>query len=75
MCLALPYKILRIKGNLAEIESDGTRFDVATGLFPDIKEGDWVLVNLGSVVSKIDENEAREINELYAAMLETASQS
>jgi len=30
-------------------------------LFPEVEVGDWVLVNLGSVVVKIEEDEAKEI--------------
>ena len=66
MCLAIPYKVLEVEENSwAEIEVAGTRHKVSLQLFPEVEAGDWVLVNLGSVVAKIGEDEAGEIMHLY----------
>ena len=66
MCVAIPYKVLEVSDNeRAQIEVGGTRQQVSLALVPEVKVGDWVLVNLGSVVAKIDEDEAKEIISLY----------
>ena len=66
MCLAIPYKVLEVKKNSwAEIEVAGTRHKVSLQLLPEVEIGDWVLVNLGSVIAKIEEDEAGEIIHLY----------
>lgn len=66
MCVAIPYKVLEVSDNeRAQIEVGGTRQQVSLALVPEVKVGDWVLVNLGSVVAKIDEDEAKEIINLY----------
>lgn len=66
MCVAIPYKVLEVSDNeRAQIEVDGTRQQVSLALVPEVEAGDWVLVNLGSVVAKIDEDEAKEIINLY----------
>ena len=66
MCLAIPYKVLEVKGNSwAKIDVAGTRHKVSLELFPEVEVGDWVLVNLGSVITKIEEDEAEEIMHLY----------
>jgi len=66
MCVAIPYQVLEIDGNgLAQIEIGGIRRPVSLALVPEVKTGDWVLVNLGSAIAKIDEDEAREIISLY----------
>ena len=66
MCVAIPYKVLEVSDNeQAQIEVGGTRQQVSLALVPEVKVGDWVLVNLGSVVAKIDEDEAKEIISLY----------
>ena len=71
MCLAIPYKVLEVKGkSWAEIEVAGTQQRVGLQLFPEVEAGDWVLVNLGSVVAKIGEDEAREIIHLYQEIAE-----
>jgi len=71
MCLAIPYKVLEVKGNSwAEIEVGGARQEVSLRLLPRVKASDWVLVNLGSVVAKIEEDEAKEIMHLYQEIAE-----
>lgn len=71
MCLAIPYKVLEVKGDSrAEIEVAGVRHEVSLVLLPEVEVGDWVLVNLGSVVAKIEEDEAREIMHLYQEIAE-----
>ena len=71
MCVAVPYKVVAVKDNSwAEIEVAGARHDVSLTLLPEVGVGDWVLVNLGSVVAKIEEDEAREIVHLYQEIAE-----
>jgi len=75
MCLAIPYKVLEVKENSwAEIEVAGTKQEVSLRLFPKVEAGDWVLVNLGSVVAKIEEDEASEIIRLYHEIAEAEIQ-
>ena len=71
MCLAIPYKVLEIEdGTWAGIKVAGARQRVNVHLFPEVKAGDWVLVNLGSVISRIEEDEAKEIIRLYQEVAE-----
>ena len=71
MCLAMPYEVLEVKENSwAEIGVAGERHKVSLQLFPKVVVGDWVLVNLGFAVAKIEEDEAREIMQLYKDMAE-----
>jgi len=71
MCIAIPYKVLEVNGKgQAKIEVAGARHEVSLQLFPEVGAGDWVLVNLGSVVAKIGEDEAREIMHLYQEIAE-----
>jgi len=75
MCLAIPYKVLDVKGNSrAEIEVAGARHEVSLRLFPEVEVGDWVLVHLGSVVARIEEDEAGEIIRLYHEIAEAEIQ-
>jgi hydrogenase expression/formation protein HypC len=71
MCLAIPYKVLEVKENSrAEIEFAGARHEVSLQLCPEVKAGDWVLVNLGYVVTRITEDEAKEVMQLYQEIAE-----
>ncbi len=74
MCVAIPYQVVEVKENsLAEIEIAGVRHKVSLALVPDVNAGDWVLVNLGTVIARIDENEAKEIISLYKEIAEAAT--
>jgi len=74
MCVAIPYKILEVKDeSWAEIEIAGVRHRVSLALVPEVNAGDWVLVNLGSVIAKIEEDEAKEIINLYKEIAEAAT--
>ena len=74
MCVAIPYKVLEVKeDSWAEIEVNGARHRVSLQLLPEVEAGDWVLVSLGFVVAKIEEDEAREIKQLYREIAEADS--
>jgi len=76
MCLAVPYRVLEARGDSqAEVEVVGGRRKVSLEMFPEVEAGDWVLVNLGFVVGKISEQEAREIINLYQEIAETEASS
>ena len=69
MCLAVPGKVLEIREPGADapmsavgtVDFQGTRLEVGLAFTPEAKIGDWVLVHVGFALSKLDEQEAREI--------------
>jgi len=74
MCVAIPYQVLEVKENSwAEIEIAGVRHKVSLALVPEVNASDWVLVNLGTVIAKIEEDEAKEIINLYKEIAEAAT--
>ncbi|MHA1596234.1 MAG: HypC/HybG/HupF family hydrogenase formation chaperone [Candidatus Asgardarchaeia archaeon] len=60
MCLAVPAKILSIRGAKALVDFGGIRREVNIALLESPKEGDYVLVHAGFAIQKIDEREAKE---------------
>ncbi len=74
MCLAVPLRVQRIDGDLAEVELGGVTRTVSLVLTPDAKVGDYVLVHTGFAISILDEQEAQETLALFAE-LEEASQA
>lgn len=61
MCLAVPGKILKIRGNMrADVEIGGAIREVGLDMVPEAKEGDYVLVHIGYAIQTVDEEEARE---------------
>jgi len=76
MCIAIPYKVIEVKGEYqAEVEVAGNRRTVSLEIFPQVEVGDWVLVNLGFVMSKISEEEAKEVIQLYREMAQAEASS
>lgn len=62
MCLTYPVKIAAVENGLAKIE--GKDLEVKTALVPDVRVGDWILINAGLALKKISCREAEEINAL-----------
>ncbi len=60
MCLAIPGKVKKVKGNIAYFHYQGHEYECDVSLAGKVKTGDWVLMHDGRVLSKISEQEAKE---------------
>lgn len=60
MCLAIPGKIKKIKGNCAYFDYMNKQYCSDISLAPKVKIGDWILMHDGRALSKITEKEAKE---------------
>ncbi len=60
MCLAIPGKIKKIKGNTASFIYDKKEYKADISLAPEVAVGDWILMHDGRALSKISEAEAHE---------------
>ncbi|WRG40760.1 HypC/HybG/HupF family hydrogenase formation chaperone [Helicobacter pylori] len=70
MCLAIPSKVIAIKDNVALLETLGVQREASLDLMGEsVKVGDYVLLHIGYVMSKIDEKEALESIELYQEVI------
>ncbi|MGL2755469.1 HypC/HybG/HupF family hydrogenase formation chaperone [Helicobacter pylori] len=70
MCLAIPSKVIAIKDNVALLETLGVQREASLDLMGEsVKVGDYVLLHIGYVMSKMDEKEALESIELYQEMI------
>jgi hydrogenase expression/formation protein HypC len=72
MCLAIPARVIELKGDRAVVDAMGNRWNARTTLLPEVKVGDLVLVHAGFAISTVDEQEAKATWELYAQMESTA---
>ena len=66
MCLAIPAQIEDKEGQTATVALAGNRIKVSLALVPEAKNGDWVLVHAGYVITILDAEEARKTYELLA---------
>ena len=60
MCLAIPARIIELKGDNAVVDAMGNRFRAKTTLLENVRLGDLVLVHAGFAIAKVDEQEARK---------------
>lgn len=72
MCLAIPTRIIEIKGTNAVVEFGGVRKEIGLQLVPDAKVGDYVLLHAGFAIQKMDEGEARETLRLLEELIEVS---
>jgi len=66
MCLAIPARIVELKGENAVVDAMGNRYRASTTLLPTVKLGDLVLVHAGFAISLIEEEEAKKTWQLIA---------
>lgn len=68
MCLAIPSKVLSIdkEKNTAMLDTMGVRREASLDLMnEDLSVGEFVLLHIGFVISKIDEQSAIESLKIY----------
>ncbi|UCG66465.1 MAG: HypC/HybG/HupF family hydrogenase formation chaperone [Deltaproteobacteria bacterium] len=66
MCLGVPGKVVTVEGDFADVDFGGVRRKVSLLLYPEVGEGDYVLVHVGFVIQRLEEHEALETLELFA---------
>lgn len=60
MCLAVPLKLIEIKGKEAVGESMGMRRSVRVDFIEDPQPGDYVIVHAGFAIERLPEQQALE---------------
>ena len=64
MCLGIPAKVLKIEGDIAEVEVSGVVRKAGLHILPDAKVGNWVILHAGLAIQILNEEEAQETLEL-----------
>ena len=67
MCLGIPMQIKQINGYSARCEARGIERDASLLMMLDqeLQVGDYVMISVGNVVARIDEQEAHQAWSLY----------
>lgn len=73
MCLAVPLKIISIKGKIGIGELGGVRKKVSLMLLDKVKIGDYVLLHAGFAISKIEAKEAEQLLQLLKEVNEVSN--
>ncbi len=64
MCLAIPAKIVTINGSMAKVDMMGNERIISIDLAPEVEIGEYVLVHAGFAIGIIDDESAKETEEL-----------
>ena len=74
MCLSIPSKVVKIdkEHNIATVDTMGVEREASLDLIEDgsIKIGDYVLLHIGFIMNKIDEEDALMSLETYREIIE-----
>ena len=74
MCLSIPSKVVKIdkERNTATVDTMGVTREAGLDLMEedDVKVGDYVLLHIGFIMNKIDEEDALESLKVYSEILE-----
>ncbi len=65
MCLAIPGKVVELRGNVAVVDYGGIRREARVDFIPDVKVGDYVIVHTGFAIEKMDEEAAKRSIEAW----------
>ena len=74
MCVAFPGQVREVDAVGATVDTEGRQRRASTMLVPDVAVGDWVFVAAGTIVDRLDPDEAQMIRAtlLEAIALEAA---
>jgi hydrogenase expression/formation protein HypC len=76
MCIAVPSKVIAIKGAMATIDVQGATREVSLMLLPEEAEiGDYVLVHAGFAIQRIDPEAGIETLALFDEILNKTGSS
>ena len=65
MCLAIPMKLMEIKGDKGIVELSGVKKEVSLSLLDDVNEGDYLIIHAGFAIQRLDEEEAKETLKIW----------
>lgn len=78
MCLSIPSKVVKIDKeiNMATVDTMGVQRDASLDLMEEgsVKLGDYVLLHIGFIMNKIDEEDALLSIETYKEIIEAMNE-
>ena len=73
MCLGVPGQVVEMQDDplgmiMGVVSFGGITKEVCLAYTPDVQVGDYVIVHVGFAISKVDEDEARQVFEFLRSM-------
>ena len=67
MCIAVPGRVISIEGNIAKVDFSGSVVHVNAGAVS-AAIGEYVLVHAGCAIEVLDNDQARELLDIFAEL-------
>jgi hydrogenase expression/formation protein HypC len=74
MCLAIPMKLINIKGNKGEVELSGVKKEISLALLKEVEIGDYLIIHAGFAIEKLNEEEAKKTLAIWEEIAEVQKQ-
>jgi hydrogenase assembly chaperone HypC/HupF len=74
MCIDYPGRVIAVEGDLAVVETRGRRLRANTLLVGRVAVGEWVTVTAGTIVARLNDEDAATVRGLLDAAATTAPQ-
>jgi hydrogenase assembly chaperone HypC/HupF len=71
----MPGRVVAVDGDLCQVETAGQVDKASMMLEPDLQVGAWVLVNSGTVVRVLDEDQAAEMSRAFGILMSPPQES
>lgn len=76
MCLAIPAQVIKMLSfQRALVNLGGIEKDISVALLEDVTIGDYVILHVGYALTKLDECEAKKTLQLFAEMMQGATEA
>lgn len=75
MCISFPGRVVALEGDDAVVELGGRLRHASLRMQADVRVGDWVLVGAGSVLRRLEPDEATQISDILAAAVASSDRS
>jgi len=72
MCVSFPGQVVAVGPEGAVVRTQGQERRASTLLHPDVREGEWVLVAVGTIVQRLTDDEAASIHDALREAVEQA---
>jgi len=72
MCVSFPGQVVSVGPEGAVVRTEGRERRASTLLHPDVHEGEWVLVAVGTIVQRLTDDEASSIRGALREAVERA---
>lgn len=68
MCIGTVGTVMRLDGRWAEVDFGGVRANIRTDFLTDLTVGERVLVHAGFAISRLGDDEARELEQAWSEL-------